>query len=91
MTRAGTMTGVGSPVRRQNVVFSAILIVVLLFGVRLVYVQVIAGPALAQSAREERTHTQTIPAPRGDVLDAHGTLLATSADKGAVRDLSKLD
>ncbi|MGC0273497.1 peptidoglycan D,D-transpeptidase FtsI family protein [Pseudactinotalea sp. Z1739] len=74
------MTGVGAPVRRQNIILAAILIVVLLFGVRLVYIQVIAGPALAQTAREERTHTQIIPAPRGDVVDAHGTVLATSAD-----------
>lgn len=80
MGRATGMAGVGSPVRRQSWLLTAILIVVLLFAVRLVYVQVVAGPALAQSAREERTHTQTIPAPRGDVVDANGTVLATSVD-----------
>lgn len=80
MSRRRPMTGVGSPVRRQSVLLGAILIVVLLFGVRLVYVQAIAGPALALSAQAERTITETLSAPRGDLLDAHGNVLATSAD-----------
>lgn len=80
MTRANPFTAVGRPDRRQGVLLCLILIVVLVFAGRLVYVQAIAGPALAQAARDERVRTEPIPAQRGEVLDSNGTVLAASVE-----------
>lgn len=49
-----------------------------LFAGRLVYVQAILGPALAQAAVDARSFTSVLVAPRGDILDANGEVLATS-------------
>lgn len=80
MARPLPLNRVGSPTKRQNVLLCLILIVVLAFAGRLVYVQAITGPALAQAGLDERVREQTIPAPRGDVLDSTGVVLATSVE-----------
>lgn len=54
------------------------LLVSALFAGRLVYVQTIAGPALAQAATDSRSFSSLIVAPRGEILDADGNVLATS-------------
>ncbi len=77
---AGSLTGVGSPTRRQNILLAMILVVVLVFAARLVYVQAIAGPGLAEAAMSERTVPSTLSAPRGEILDSEGTVLATSVE-----------
>nr|WP_216648399.1 penicillin-binding protein 2 [Isoptericola chiayiensis] len=59
-------------------------IVVAVFVARLVHVQVIQGPALASTAQQARLATQVTLAHRGDVLDARGTVLATSVDRYTV-------
>ncbi len=59
-------------------------IVLAVFVGRLVDVQVIRGPALAATAQEKRLTTTVVPAHRGDIVDADGTVLATSVDRYTV-------
>jgi len=57
------------------------LVFVVLFsvvGLRLWFVQVAEGPAIAQAAEEQTWIQKTTHAPRGDIYDRNGTLLATS-------------
>jgi cell division protein FtsI (penicillin-binding protein 3) len=61
-----------------------LVVVLLLLGVcagRLVYVQALAGPALAARALELRTVTLEVPAERGEILDRNGVVLATSVER----------
>ncbi|TDE90815.1 penicillin-binding protein 2 [Occultella glacieicola] len=71
-------TALGTPERRQTILLAALLAVILAFAGRLVYVQAIIGPSLAQAALDERTRTYTLTGPRGDIVDADGTVLATT-------------
>lgn len=80
MARRNPLTAVGKPDRRQGVLLCLILAVMMVFAGRLVYVQAIAGPALAQAALDERVSTAPIPAQRGEVVDGAGTVLATSVE-----------
>ena len=64
--------------RRQNVILAVVLLVAAVFAGRLVYVQTIVGPALAQAATDERSFSRLVVAPRGEILDASGEVLATS-------------
>ncbi|WP_415853502.1 peptidoglycan D,D-transpeptidase FtsI family protein [Sinomonas sp. G460-2] len=57
------------------VLFSALLLVI---AGRLVWVQVIEGPAIAAEGLKKRTTTQALPATRGEILDANGIVLARS-------------
>ncbi len=43
--------------------------------------QAVQGPELADAARDDRTRTSIIRAPRGDILDADGEILATSVER----------
>lgn len=47
-------------------------------GLRLWFVQVASGPAIAQAAAEQNWLSKTSQAPRGNIYDRDGTLLATS-------------
>ncbi|GAA1401094.1 penicillin-binding protein 2 [Oerskovia paurometabola] len=60
------------------------LAVLLVFAVRLVYVQVVIGPSLAQAAENQRTQSHVTMAHRGDITDADGVVLATSIDRYTV-------
>lgn len=60
------------------------LAVLLVFAARLVYVQVVIGPALAQAAESQRTQSHVTMAHRGDITDADGVVLATSIDRYTV-------
>lgn len=68
----------GRSQRRHTVALALVLALLVVFGVRLVFVQAIAGPALAQAAQETRLRTSVINAPRGEILDSEGVVLATS-------------
>ncbi|MFC4556368.1 peptidoglycan D,D-transpeptidase FtsI family protein [Georgenia faecalis] len=68
-------------VRRQNIVLIAVLVVLMVFGGRLVYVQAVEGPGLAAEALDERLARSTLQAPRGDIVDANGEILATSVSR----------
>ena len=67
--------------RRTRIILLTVLAFVLLFAGRLVYVQAIEGPDLAQAALNDRLTHATIQAPRGEILDASGELLATSVTR----------
>ncbi|MBW3666151.1 MAG: hypothetical protein KY394_01010 [Actinobacteria bacterium] len=47
-------------------------------GLRLWFVQVASGPAIARAAEEQTWLSEASQAPRGDIYDRNGTLLATS-------------
>jgi cell division protein FtsI (penicillin-binding protein 3) len=54
--------------------------VLTLFGGRLVELQAVRGEALASAALDQRLRTLTLPASRGQVLDASGQVLAVTAE-----------
>ncbi|QOR72145.1 penicillin-binding protein 2 [Ruania alkalisoli] len=76
--RVNPVTAVGTPERRQAVLLAMLLVVLLAFAARLVWVQIIAGPALADDALDARSYTYTDHAARGSIVDSNGTVLATS-------------
>lgn len=65
-------------IRRARVILVLTALVMLAFSGRLVYVQAVEGPELAAQALETRLARSTIDAPRGDIVDANGEILATS-------------
>ena len=69
---------VAAPERRLSVSLVLVLAVLSAFGVRLTYVQAVAGPELAEAALAVRLRTAVIDAPRGEILDSEGVVLATS-------------
>lgn len=71
---------VGRPERRQNTIMAIVLVLATVFAGRLVYVQAIAGPGLAEAAAADRSFSSVILAPRGDIVDSSGEVLATSVD-----------
>lgn len=58
-----------------------VLVVLVGFTGRLVSIQIVQGPKLAAAALEQRLLSGTIPAGRGDILDADGNVLATSGER----------
>lgn len=64
--------------RRHTVALVVVFAVLVLFGVRLAYVQAVAGPELAAAAMEVRLRSATVHASRGEILDSRGVVLATS-------------
>lgn len=71
----------GRPEARQRWLVGIGALVVLIFLVRLVHVQLIEGPSLAEEAQAARTATAVTPAHRGDITFTDGKLLATSVDR----------
>ena len=55
---------------------STILVVV--FAIRLIDFQIVRAEAISEYSYENRAVTRTIPAVRGDIIDANGTVLATT-------------
>ncbi|GAA4423785.1 penicillin-binding protein 2 [Georgenia halophila] len=66
---------------RRRIVLILVLTMLFVFGGRLVWVQAVQGATLAREAREDRTRTVTVDAPRGDIVDADGEILATSVER----------
>jgi len=66
---------------RLLVLTIAIVVVLVLFAARLVYVQAIGGPSLAQEARDKRLSTISIIGARGQITDRNGVALATSVER----------
>ena len=68
--------------RPRMIALIVVLVLVLVtFTGRLVYVQGIAGPELAQEARENRMTTARVLGARGEITDANGVVLATSVER----------
>lgn len=71
----------GTPERRQRILMGIVLAVLCVFAARLVHIQLVQGPSLAQAALQGRVLTGEIPAVRGDIVDAEGEVLATSVER----------
>lgn len=63
---------------RLSILGTAFIVLFSLLGLRLWFVQVAEGPAIARAAEEQTWIGKTTHAPRGDIFDRDGTLLATS-------------
>src|ERR1700712_1287304 len=64
-----------------------LLSVLLLAGVclrRLTDVQVVQADALRTASKDRRSITTVLPGPRGDIVDANGTVLATTVTRYTV-------
>lgn len=66
----------GNPKRRLTGMFLIIVAVVSLFSIRLVDLQIVQAEAINKISYENRSVTRTIPALRGSIVDANGTVLA---------------
>ncbi|MCL2464476.1 MAG: penicillin-binding protein 2 [Micrococcales bacterium] len=68
---------------RRRVVAIVVVVALILAGcgVRLVYLQVIEGPTLAQAALKSRLMTVTTLGQRGQITDANGVPLAVTVDR----------
>ncbi|MEI2717151.1 MAG: penicillin-binding protein 2 [Candidatus Nanopelagicales bacterium] len=71
--------------RRIQVVIIGFAMVLSLFAARLVELQALKGPDLAEAALNQRILSQDIPATRGEITDVDGRPLATSIE---VRDIT---
>lgn len=58
-----------------------VLVVLVVFAGRLVYVQGLRGQAVAAEALDKRMSTARLPAARGEITDANGVVLATSVER----------
>jgi cell division protein FtsI (penicillin-binding protein 3) len=63
---------------RPAFVLLTVLILAGVFLVRLTDVQVVQADALRTASKDRRSITTVLPGPRGDIVDAHGTVLATT-------------
>lgn len=71
--------------RRVHMMVLAFAMVASLFAARLVELQAVKGPELADAALKQRIISQDIPATRGNITDINGTPLAMSVE---VRDIT---
>lgn len=69
------------PERRHTVLLLAVIVVLVVFAGRLVYVQGMRGEAVAAEALTERMTTARLTADRGEITDANGVVLATSVER----------
>ena len=74
----------GRPGTRLRGGFAVVLVLLLLLSGRLVWLQGIGGVPYAQDASTQRTRTNVIVAPRGEITDRNGQALALSLDARAV-------
>ncbi|MEX0914202.1 MAG: penicillin-binding protein 2, partial [Demequina sp.] len=72
---------VGTPVVRQRVMTVAMLALLVVFAVRLVFIQGVEAAELSSQALEKRLVTHEIMPQRADILDREGVVLATSANR----------
>lgn len=66
---------------RQRVLLAGTLVLLMVVAGRLVHVQALQGPALAERALTERHSTVATPGDRGRILDAGGEVLAYSVER----------
>lgn len=100
-TAAGKAKGreiVGRPERRQAWIMGSFLLLLFIFGGRLVQVQAFEGSDMAEDALSDRMSSSVLHAVRGDIVDANGVELATSVerydivvDQTLVEDFKKTD
>ena len=78
------VTAPANPRRRMRALTVASLFVLSVFGAQLIRIQGFDAHAVAEEARSKRAGTQVIPAMRGQILAADGTVLAASAVREVV-------
>jgi cell division protein FtsI (penicillin-binding protein 3) len=66
----------GEPSKRLKQVIAAILVLVVIFTIRLVDLQIIQANSINEKSYENRAVMRTLPALRGQILDANGKVLA---------------
>ena len=66
----------GNPNKRLKKVVAFVLGLAVVFGIRLVDLQIIEADAINAKSYEKRAVTRVIPALRGSILDANGEVLA---------------
>ena len=71
----------GGAARRRVVALCIILAALLVITGRLVWVQAVNGPTLAAEAQAARTTSRTLLAPRGQILDSSGNVLAANVER----------
>ena len=71
-------TGQTNITRRMRLFLTVSAILVVVFTIRLIDFQIVRAEAISEYSYENRAVTRTIPAIRGDILDANGEILATS-------------
>ena len=64
--------------RRVRLLLTISGILVVVFAIRLIDFQIVRAEALNELSFEKRSVSRTLPAVRGDILDANGTVLATT-------------
>lgn len=67
--------------RRVTAIVVVVALVLAVFGLRLVYLQGIAGPAIAQEALKDRLVSVSSVGARGQITDANGVPLALSVER----------
>jgi len=72
---------VGDPAVRQRVISLFILVLLLVFAARLVFIQGVRADELSQQALAERLVTKEVTTPRADIVDRNGVVLATTVDR----------
>lgn len=72
------------PRRRQAFLAALVVVTLLVFAGRLVYVQVFRADAIAAEALASRMSVRELPAERGEILDANGVVLAGSVERYTV-------
>jgi cell division protein FtsI (penicillin-binding protein 3) len=69
---------------RPAFVLLTVLLLAGVFLVRLTDVQVVQADALRTASKDRRSITTVLPGPRGDIVDANGTVLATTVTRYTV-------
>ena len=64
--------------RRIRLMVTISVILVAVFAIRLIDFQIVRAESINETSLEKRAVTMTIPAVRGDILDANGKVLATT-------------
>ena len=75
---------------RPALVLLSVVLFAVLFLVRLTDVQVVRAAALRTESKDRRSVTTVLPGPRGDILDADGTVLATTVTRYRVTAVPRL-
>ncbi|WP_166984555.1 peptidoglycan D,D-transpeptidase FtsI family protein [Canibacter zhoujuaniae] len=68
-------------ISRSKAAIAVVVTVGLVFGVRLVDLQVVNGPALAAQSQGKRAVPVQVPALRGSIVDANGQVLAVTDER----------
>lgn len=72
------------PRRRRAFLAGFVVLTLLVFGGRLVHIQVFRADEIAAEALESRMSVRELPAERGEILDANGVVLAGSVERYTV-------